>query len=60
MKKKQRITVSLSQEVWTRVQKQAELRSMSASALARLMMEASLTKLEDEKLDTLFERLVTK
>lgn len=55
--KKNRITVSLSPSVWKRIQKEARKNRVSASALAELMLEAGLARLEKEQQE-LFERLV--
>jgi len=54
MKNKHKITISLCKEVWERVQTQAELRNMSTSALMQTMIKADLIRLEDERLDTLY------
>ena len=51
--KKKCIAVSLYRSLWKRVQGEAKRRELSASALASIMIQAGLKRLEDEKADLL-------
>jgi len=55
--KKKPVTLSLHVSLWKRVQREARRRNISGAALAAMMFEAGLEKLEKEEIE-IYERLV--